>query len=361
MSFWHGQIEPYPDELLSSWVVRLSRRIGRTAYMVLQFALGSYWWFCRDLDLLMGPGSLAKLAVFSGMPIKRLGQHRLAERFGRPRKGITPGILAAGIYHRKRRRRGLQYCPQCLLEQPQPHFKMEWRFALQFGCPKHHVQLRDACPVCDATVVPHRRYDGKLTQCHECGGSLLHPSVLLKNDARKACQWAHQAYVTGEVRIGPDRLPLFDLIRGMQLLFAFIAGPRIPSKLLDELVAPQIERPTRSKHDSLECSRTGVRAWAIPVCVGLFEDWPHSFLNACGEYGISRTRVVDARRSEVPQWVLTALDQLPHVPRIRRRPVKSRRQRSRGPKLPGYRPSLARIDAGAYLTRLIEPNGTGSP
>ena len=92
---------------------------------------------------------------------------------GGERPGFLPLVLAAGIYHRARRRHGLQYCPDCLTERPMI-YRRTWRSALAVVCIRHDRRLRDACPRCDRALAPHRSRRLNRDLCDCCGDSLIH-------------------------------------------------------------------------------------------------------------------------------------------------------------------------------------------
>jgi TniQ len=88
--------------------------------------------------------------------------------------------MPVGVYHRTRRRFGLQYCPDCLAEDGEPYYRRRWRLAFMTVCERHAVPLRDRCPWCGAAVNFHRGEMGdyrkfavtSLTLCYACGHDL---------------------------------------------------------------------------------------------------------------------------------------------------------------------------------------------
>lgn len=80
-----------------------------------------------------------------------------------------PWVLAQGSRNR-RRFGGLQYCPRCLDEDPQPYFRRRWRLAWHVGCERHGCLLADHCGGCRGPVEPHRcrAVDAVQTRCPSC-------------------------------------------------------------------------------------------------------------------------------------------------------------------------------------------------
>lgn len=89
------------------------------------------------------------------------------------RKTSWPWLMAQGSRNR-RRFGGLQYCPHCLVEDPQPYFRRRWRLAWHVGCDRHRCLLADHCGHCRAPVEPHRcrARDEVQTICADCRGDL---------------------------------------------------------------------------------------------------------------------------------------------------------------------------------------------
>lgn len=354
MSYWRGKVIPLPDELLTSWLIRLARRVGLTVYGLVRQVLHNESLFCRDTDLLIRSSALQSLASFADIDVLQLKEHTLQVDCPARTNGVTPGVLAYGIYHRKRKRHGLQYCPKCLAHEP--YLRKEWRFALQFGCPIHGVLLLDACPRCDAPLMPHRRYDGNFAKCSECSASLIIESTELHDDDIAVCKAINRLYVTKEIKIGQQTVTIDQAIAGLRVLFGFVAtdpgAPDLLGRLRDKIDVP----PPRLRFDSLETSRVDFRTWAIPLCYSLFTNWPDRFIDLCHDCGIVRSRVADPRLKGLPQWLLTTLERLPQSDRRKRGRRRKSRRKSRGPHFihASYAQAIRQIDLSVFLSRELE-------
>lgn len=189
---WPAHPQPLPDELLSSWLARIASANGLKLQTFCDTAFGKdYQLLNRDIDRLARQQFLRALARHSGTPMQHVRRTTLAiyrERLYR--QGTASGqlrwILPLGIYHRKRRRFGMQFCPQCLADDSQPYFRTRWRVAVLTFCPGHGLALHDRCPACSAPVVYHRRELGRpatteagpLCICHACGFDLRKAEAL---------------------------------------------------------------------------------------------------------------------------------------------------------------------------------------
>lgn len=164
-----------PDELLSSWLVRASLTQGCDP-LVLSGEIWPRWrvWI-TDPDRSIVGERLLPLSRASGispgaflaatlLPITSVVNGESPEK-----KAIWPWMLALGSRNRKRLG-GLQFCPQCLAQDPKPYYRLQWRLAWHCGCIRHGCRLMDRCPGCHAALEPHRLLaeDAHLAQCARC-------------------------------------------------------------------------------------------------------------------------------------------------------------------------------------------------
>lgn len=183
---WPAHPKPQPDELLSSWIVRIAQANGLKLQTFCDFAFGKeHQLWNRDIDRLAPGWLLTELARRTGTPVDVIHRTTLDTYRGRLYHERNPAgqlrwILPAGIYHRTRRRFGIQFCPYCLANDPEPYFRTRWRVALLTFCSEHHLKLHDRCPACGAPIAFHRRELGRpevadagpLCLCHSCNFDL---------------------------------------------------------------------------------------------------------------------------------------------------------------------------------------------
>jgi hypothetical protein len=183
---WPVRYKPFPDELLSSWLVRLARGHGLRVQTFCNLIFGNQlqvW--NRDIDRL-GPDWLVDvLSERTGTPIETARVTTLRSFEGRVypvfrTSGTLQWITTLQIFHRTRQGFGMQYCPQCLFEDQVPYFRKAWRVAFVTTCSRHQCMLRDRCRACGAGVAFHRGDMGSLqgqhresiADCFACGTSL---------------------------------------------------------------------------------------------------------------------------------------------------------------------------------------------
>jgi hypothetical protein len=179
---WPIRYKPFPDELLSCWLVRLAHGHGLKVQTFCNLMFGNrrqVW--NRDIDRLAPAWLVDELILRTGTsPELAWGTTlRAYEGILYPKfrlSGTSRWILALKVYHRTRQGYGLQFCPACLAEDNIPYFRKRWRIALNTVCSKHGTMLFDRCPHCGAAVAFHRldmagveAIDvAPLSYCHSC-------------------------------------------------------------------------------------------------------------------------------------------------------------------------------------------------
>lgn len=176
---WTIRVTVLPGELFSTWLVRAALAQGCDP-IHLTGALWPTWraWTV-DLDRGINEHRMAILAAHSGVDAARLEAATLRPILAavapgiKPEQATWPWVLAQGSRNR-RRRGGLQFCPQCLAEDATPYFRRTWRLAWHVGCVRHCMLLADHCSQCLALIEPHRVHtsDATLCRCPSCGHDL---------------------------------------------------------------------------------------------------------------------------------------------------------------------------------------------
>jgi hypothetical protein len=178
---WPAYSKPQDDELLSSWLVRLSMAHGLKLHTFCSLAWPRKAIWNRDIDKSADEGVLAVLAEKTNTPLERVRGTTLSAYEGILYEkhnpfGNTLWLMPVGVYHRMRTHYGLQFCPRCLAGDKEPYFRRRWRLAFATVCMEHRVVLRDRCPRCGAAVNFHRDELGmrskyaatSMTLCHAC-------------------------------------------------------------------------------------------------------------------------------------------------------------------------------------------------
>ncbi|MFG0232932.1 TniQ family protein [Achromobacter sp. 413638] len=187
-TIWPIHPHPLPDELLSSWMIRLARGNG---YKVHNF-YASYFGrerqiWNRDVDHYAPDWLLEGLSQRTGTSLGQIKRMTLRayesivfEAF--QEHGVTRFVMPLSVYHRTHRAFGQQFCPVCLDEDKEPYLRRSWRLALLVVCTKHRVLLQERCGTCGNPLAPHRadmttRHSfparGDMRTCGFCRKSIL--------------------------------------------------------------------------------------------------------------------------------------------------------------------------------------------
>lgn len=278
---WPIRYKPLSDELLSSWLVRLAHGHGLKVQTFCNLIFGNrlqVW--NRDIDRLGPDWLINELSARTGTPMViaygttlRAYEGLLYPQFNL--SGVLQWILTLKMYHRKHEGFGLQYCPLCLREEPEPYFRKSWRVAFNTVCVKHQCMLRDRCPNCGAGVAFHRRDMGhgdvvvtdSLAGCHQCGfdlgGSVAEPIISYD---KHASDW--HAGLCRELTCAHSVKPVIDLdsfgaMRQLaMLLTSRYTTVRLHAHVCDQLGVPEMRmakgriaaetRPLHERHHLIQ-------------------------------------------------------------------------------------------------------------
>ncbi len=153
-----GLVPPFDDELLSSWIYRLSIEHKIKPQTFTSFYFKNYNFWCRDIDKFLPKNVIETISEITNLSIFEVSQLQLDFYSNKLFENILPsytdGLTNIGIYHRKRNRFGLLACPLCLDENQ--YFKKNWRLMTSLVCTKCSCHLIDKCQNCAAPIVFQR-------------------------------------------------------------------------------------------------------------------------------------------------------------------------------------------------------------
>ena len=162
IGLWPLHPHPRENELLSSWIIRLAHIHGYKVETFCSIIFGrqsSLW--SRDIDKLAPEFVIKGLVRATGRPADEVYRTTLAgysdflsEKVNV--SGDSRWLIPLGVYHRRRTKPGLMYCPRCLGEENGGYYRRLWRVGWVTVCTRHGCFLRDTCPYCHAPVMPHR-------------------------------------------------------------------------------------------------------------------------------------------------------------------------------------------------------------
>lgn len=237
------------------------------------------------------------------------------DRSPQVRSSIVPWINTLGIYHRSRKRHGMQYCPGCLAEAG--FYKKAWRLSFVTVCQKHACVLLDRCQHCGAPIAFHRNEMLHL-HCHECGRSLIHGVTEKKSDPEYQARLTLQqklfaALNDGNLVITNEPVSSRNFFLGASILLRAVKA-RLRAVQRKSLKVPEcLVCPT----GQIEMLGLDERARQCLVLARLLDDWPRKFLELAS--AIRLTQGAFERTVALPEWLQSVITQLP-VGEIRARP-----------------------------------------
>lgn len=176
-------LRPHPqkDELLSSWLVRVSLAHDTRpwSFMNMHFPEYKNIIFSRDVDVWAPEDFLQKLVWKSGCTYEQIFELTLRSYIGTLLPKFNPSGCNKYFTYLKNRGRanqlyGQRYCPQCLQEEV-AYFRKKWRLKGSSKCEKHGIELYDRCPQCKAPISIYKFsiYGIGFTKCWKCANNLM--------------------------------------------------------------------------------------------------------------------------------------------------------------------------------------------
>lgn len=310
------------DELLSCWIVRTAHKNHLKLQSFTTLALGkeaALW--NRDIDRSASDGIIERLSDQTGSTLDDLRGGMLAGYEGilferHNPNGNNKWILPVGVYHRKRRSYGVQFCPLCLFFDPVPYFRRRWRLAFSTVCDVHGSMLHDRCPQCGAPVVYFRNdlgyrsgYRlGDLVSCWRCDFDLRRAPAYSPSGPDGKSILALRSLGTfhdlGWWFQGGETIqysPLyFEALHHLLMILPSALG----SRLLDYVEGQTGWRASRagvSKRLYFESRPIAIRHELLMAALWLLDDWPDRFVRAATAAGLSQSRIL--RGESLPYWL----------------------------------------------------------
>lgn len=174
----HLTRSPREDETLSSWLYQQSKLHGLSPQSYTALSLPDLEIWTRDADRWISEMAIRKIARRLGQSHATIKGMTLAGRYSDVLDEVRQyntvhWILPVGVYHRRRRRHGQQFCPECYLESGV--VRLSWRLAWNGFCNKHKCPLIDACTACDEPLTLFYTAPYHHNVCFNCGRDMATP------------------------------------------------------------------------------------------------------------------------------------------------------------------------------------------
>lgn len=313
---------------MSSWMVRLAFANGyplHTFYACLLGYRGAIW--NRDVDRHPPLALLDILAHHSGQLRETLHAMTLAAYAGvvfenLSHVGNATWILPVGVFHRTRRRAGLQFCPRCLESDSIPYYRRSWRLALCAICERHLCVMQENCPRCKATIAFYRHGIGRgkeispqnLRLCHMCGFDLSQapsfipnwPDIRSLNNFRKIVAQFEHGRLPHELSTSSFGIPYFQGIRVLVSVINGRNGLRLRQRL-SRAIGVNIGQSASKSGFDFEYLTAAERLNLLLVVTWLMDEWPARFVAICNEANFTRSRLAE-EVSALPYWIAQVAD-----------------------------------------------------
>jgi hypothetical protein len=330
---------PLPDELLSSWLIRLAWLNAEKLYTFRRRFWthpGSPW--SRNLDLTLPDDALTNISKMTLITHKLLARHMLREYLGKlfddidSYGGVQQGMLVGRRRGQKVLGFGLQLCPDCHHSEPAPYFKRCWKVAYIVTCPLHRRLLIDACPYCHQPLAYHLADFGKsllpervpTSFCSSCGRSWsekMPPQDELIPDT--FIDWQMRMLVALETGWIEDNqvglLYALSYFKGLHVLIRLLASSghsfRLRQVIANELGLPPLKIASTNNQNQFGGLRVEDRLYLLRCVFWLLQEWPERFIWATKTAKLAYSYIELYRKQfPLPYWIASAAI-LAHDPR----------------------------------------------
>lgn len=312
------------DELLSSWIVALARGNATKVHtLCASFGGNQNTIWNRDIDRLCPPDVLDAFHRLTGIERTRIYESTLAhlaeliDHDHHP-NGTSTWILPLGVWHRKRNRFGVQFCPVCLRMDKRPYIRRSWRLAYYTECEHHRIVLMDRCPRCGSPLMYWRGELGVRSQvgslpirfCSQCRCDLAyeHPqnrfewpdwSITVATRTLMFMNYSGMAVVG-------DRLfePAHEVLLVIRQLIMLMSSPKRDGQLFDAIADrlwPEGYDVLPNRGVQYERRSALERHRLFGMAVWLLLDWPARFEEVFHAANIHRHSLVRDMKL-VPEW-----------------------------------------------------------
>jgi hypothetical protein len=304
---WPGYITPQANEIFTSWYFRLCNEHFIKTHSFSKFYLNNTAIWNRDIDQYCPniiKEKIENCTILDSNQIKNLfldsyNGYLFNTEFS------TKAINDLGIYHRKRKRYGLMYCPGCLQEEIK-YYKKNWRLASSIVCTKCNLYLLDCCPNCGNPICFHRLENGyknslsidSMDTCSYCKKKLCEVSYKLADSK----YIEYQNYIDRTLLAGHnDKVQYsflyFDVLHILQnkLFTKSLKWNKIKLSMENQF---SIRFNINNIDEKYSVSQ---RKDSFLVCYLLLQEWPNNFIAFIKKYNLNYSDFSKDTRG-LPHW-----------------------------------------------------------
>jgi len=341
------EYKPYPNETLSSWLIRNSFANGTDpkSFALSIFKQNSTWY--KDFDRFIPSDlkdKLSKVVYLSKDEITSLTLEPLIDELALYPKNnpykkwyfVLPMGLKGFV-----RTSGAYFCPDCLKNTKVAYLKQEWKFAWSIACSIHKKLLILRCQQCDNIFSPHKLsyLQPHIYLCSSCGYDLresktedVDEKVLLFQNTLNQIAF-NNAPITFPF-LTQDRKDLFSTLHILLAFFAKVSKYNYHASLLNSLTIPSYTVITKN-NATFNRKTTRDREYLLLACSKLFQLSVHEIIDLLKEHNISKQRFLFTYKNLSPS-IESIVQELPDSSMIGKKKKKrtSKSTRVISPKTP---------------------------
>ncbi|MET3136420.1 putative RNA-binding Zn-ribbon protein involved in translation (DUF1610 family) [Undibacterium sp. GrIS 1.2] len=349
--------KPLEDEILSSWLARISFQNGLTPIQLSYYLVGDHSLVGLEVDRIPSEKFLNAIVAHLGVAedeVLRMAFSKYEDNINLriEKYGNIPHVVSVGYKSVKSGAiRGFAFCPDCLREDHEPYFRKSWRYTFVVSCNKHERLLSDECDNCgysfiyfrSAGNIQSRRKRDTIAICQHCGFDIRQASTRSTYDkiVPHISEIQRELIGTAIKRWSVDfdtfetfyhAIPRFA---GIKLLFRFLSSSTTQSEVIQKIIAEtnlpfdhvQYKTIINSDFKAIKSDPTDKiitagmnfehktvrgRALTLALLSVLLDKWPQSIQDVLKKNTESQRYWVGLLNSNIPYWIYEAL-----VPSIR--------------------------------------------
>jgi hypothetical protein len=337
--------KPYPDELLSSWIARLSfdHGLGFTSFLKIVGGIIN----CRNFNADFCDHDILRiLSLYTNCSFEEVKsaslhcyENAFFENVSQPQQVLAAWTFLRFSRENSQNKLGLMFCPKCLSKPGKPvYFRKQWRLGISFVCLDCKCYLMDGCPHCENVVSFSKPFDPKvniseyLKTCKYCKKDISNCQMFsapeeLVNLQKELYKVLHHGY-EGK---GIYPVSYFKVLRRVAALFSQVKYDHVVMTPQEQELYPFIQDVIDDHQHSfpflhkylnertVQRSSAFRRAYKIMLGHWLLEEWPTRFFYYFRRSNLNRTNILlRCDRNATPFWFWETVysNLLPPIPSI---------------------------------------------
>ncbi|SMG42618.1 TniQ protein [Marivirga sericea] len=314
--------KPKENELFTCWVYRMAHSHDLKVQTFFKVLFGNYNIWNRDIDRLVPDEIIHFLSKRNNIDYQKGLATTLKYYEGKlfPKLnfyGNSKWIMPYGIYHRKRFKYGMQFCPTCLNKDDTPYVRVYWRLSLLTFCGNCLKYLLNKCPKCNSPFVFFRQDVGyknileksSIYNCFNCGIDLRNFSGEDVNPRTLELQSSLFLEVTKITSNSAySKIGFFEVLHQFLAVLSSRYFRCVPvQKFMDKKFNVAYEPREGGIKNSFDFQTTEIRELRLNQAIWLLSNWPLNFLFVNKQIGNYRSHWIKDMHNP-PSWFMKVFD-----------------------------------------------------